>query len=117
LKLRETETFPAIRVQAVSENQPMHLRGAVNLFRSLIQADIYVEDVGDAYATAGAIDAAVHGDGAGSGLSGYAGGIGSPAFEITGVLPRSRSESYELNTETGKRFVRVMREYEVHHRG
>lgn len=118
LLLRQGEARSgAIRVQQVSETQPMHLRGAVNLFTARVQVDSYapVESGVDAYANATAIDAAVHGDGAGSGLCGFAGQVGgSPGLLVDAVMPVGRTEEYDADE---LKIVRVMREYMVTWRG
>lgn len=112
LTLRQSEIYPAIRVQRISEIQPMHLRGAVMSFTARVQVDSYGQKVSgvDPYAHARNVDAAAYGDGAGSGLCAFVGSVGSPAFTITGVFPDNVREDFdaeELN------IVRIMREYVV----
>ena len=116
LKLRQTETLPAIRVQRISTTEQMHERGSVGMFRSRVQVDsVALEASGlDPYATAASVDDAVHGDGAGSGLCGWQGEIGSPAFVIDAILPDGLQEMYEPDTS---KQVRVIRDYIVWHRG
>jgi hypothetical protein len=112
LKLAQGEAQAgAIRVQRVSEIQPMQLRGAVNSFEARVQVDSYgPESAGDAYAAAAAIDRAVHGDGAGSALCGFAGAVGDPAFVIDAILPVDVRETFDPEE---LRTVRIMREYVV----
>lgn len=113
LKFRQGDT-QAIRVQRIDDIERMHLRGAIGLITSRVQVDSIALEASqaDPYATVTAIDAALHGDGAGSGLSGYTGDIGSPAFHIASILPVSVQELYDLDTK----LVRIMREYRVVHR-
>lgn len=115
MKLRQTDVLPAIKVQRVGETEQMHLRGSVGLFRSRVQVDsVALESSGaDPYASATAVDDAVHGDGAGSGLCGWSGEIGSPAFQIAAILPDGVVESYDLDSKQ----VRMIRDYIVWHRG
>jgi hypothetical protein len=116
MKLRQGEAQAGgIRVQRISEVEPMHLRGSVGTFQARVQVDSYAPEASgqDAYANAAAIDAAVHGDGAGSGLCGFSGGIGSPAFVIDAIIPVDVREDYDPEE---LRVVRIMREYMVHWR-
>jgi hypothetical protein len=54
---------------------------------------------------------AIHGNDAGSGLSGWAGAMGgSPAFQITGIIPGDRRSGF-LHDEF--HLYRVMQEYWV----
>jgi hypothetical protein len=114
MKVPQNGTFPCIRVQRISESQPMHLRGPVAMYRSRVQVDSYASETSgtDPYATARDIDEAVHGDGAGSGLCGFAGSIGSVG--VKAILPVDVREGYDGEEQ---RLVRIMREYEVHHTG
>jgi len=113
MRLAQNDTFPAVRVQEISETEPMQLRGSVGLLRSRVQVDSYAEEVSgvDAYAQARDLDAAVHGDGAGSGLCGFAGTVGD--MVIRAIFPMSRVPMSEV--EEPRRFLRIMREYEVHY--
>lgn len=115
-KIPQSERRPLIRVQRITDQQDMHLRGSVGLLASRVQVDSYAAEASgvDPYAVARSIDEAVHGDGAGSGLCGFQGGIGSPAFEIAAILPISVREEYDPEES---RVVRFLREYEVWHRG
>lgn len=116
LRLRQPETLPAIRVQQIGETEGMHNRGSIGLKRSRVQVDsVALESTGvDPYAGAMAVDAAVHGDGGGSGLCGWKGSIGSPPFEIEAVLPDMvHPPLYDLDAKQ----IRVMRDYIVWHRG
>jgi hypothetical protein len=113
VKLRQSEpTFPVIRVQRIDENQGMHLRGGgVKVAR--VQVDsIAKEGSGvDAYSVATAVDAAVAGPGDGTGLIGYRGDVGSPAFRIHAILPLPVREGYDADE---LQQFKVMRDVEVH---
>jgi hypothetical protein len=113
MRLAQNETFPAVRVQEISTVEPMQLRGSVGLLTSRVQVDSYAEETSgvDAYAQARDLDAAVHGDGAGSGLCGFSGTVGS--MTVHAILPMSRVPMSEV--EEPRRFLRIMREYEVHY--
>lgn len=85
-------TFPKIRVQRVSEDQPMQLRGGIGIYASRVQIDS-VSDASDPVAAATALDAAVFGTGAGSALVGFKGPAGT--FSIEGVFPSGIREGYD----------------------
>lgn len=86
-KLPQRGTYPAVRVQLISAPTEYHQRGGLR-FRARVQVDaLAVEASGvDAYSQVSALADAIHGDDAGSGLSGWVGVIGSPGFEVTGIL-------------------------------
>lgn len=110
--LREHETFPAIRVLDVVEQESMHLRGAAGLTRSLVQVDSYAEATSgsDPYASARDIDQAAYGAGDGTGLCGFTGTIAGVA--VSAILARPARREFDPEEQ---RLVRVMREYEVWH--
>lgn len=116
VKLPQSPTLPAIRVQRISDTEEAHLRGGVQYFRTRVQVDAVTRE-GSGYdhvAVATALDAAMVGDRAGSGLAYYRGSFGSPAFVVDVILPDTAREGYdavELNE------FRVMRDYIVMHRG
>ena len=85
-------TFPAIRVQRIGEDEQMHLRGAVGTIRTRIQIDS-VADSAEPIGDAQSIDSAVHGDGSGSGLIGWAGNVGD--IDIQAVIPAGVRETYD----------------------
>lgn len=95
-KLPQNCTMPAVRVQLVDEPTDYHLRGGQR-DHARVQVDAYAREVsgGDTYATAMALANAIHGDDAGSGLSGWAGEVGSPAMTITGILRIDRTRDYD----------------------
>ena len=109
--LPEHARFPAIRVQRISENEFMHMRGTSAIYRTRVQVDS-ISNAADAIGAAQALDAAVHGDGASTGLVGWRGTVslgGSPevTVEITGVLPAGVREEYDPDD---LRQYRVMRD-------
>lgn len=114
LRLDQSELYPAIRVQEMVPNESGHLRGSVGVFRSRVQVDVFANAASgaDPYALAAEIVAAVHGNGAGSGLAFYAGIVGgSPAFQIDviepagGAMPQFDPDELQL--------VRMSRDYMV----
>lgn len=109
--LPQSPTLPAVMVVFVGENEEVHLRGAGGPFRTRVQVDA----VAKSDSVAKAIDAAIHGDGSGyAGLAGFRGSVGSPAFEITAILPLDARKGYE--PEELRQF-RVSRDYMVFHKG
>lgn len=111
------DTFPAIRVQRIDDDEPMHMRGSAGLLRARVQVDAIAREEGgvDAYGSAVAVDAALHGPGDGSGLCGWQGVVtqGADSMEITGIVPVDVRDQYELGEQ---RFYKVMRDYWVFHR-
>jgi hypothetical protein len=107
--LPQESTLPAIVVRLVDQHEPMHLRGPVGVNQSRVQVDA----IATTKAGADALDAAVHGDGLGtgaSGLLGWIGSLGSPAFEVLAVAPLDRLDGYEA---VEVKAFRVMRDYRV----
>lgn len=95
--LRQAGPLPAIRVQEISENEDMHLRGGSGIRKSRVQIDsVSSEDVtADPVSQATAIDAALYGQADGAALVGWKGSIGSPAFEVLAIRPASRRVGYD----------------------
>lgn len=96
-KLPESPKYPLVRVQFIDDAVPFHLRGPVGVTPARIQVDAIARD-GDAYGSASSLLQAIDGDGLGkqaTGLAGFIGGIGSPAFEIVGVFPQSKRSDYD----------------------
>lgn len=95
-KLPQAGEYPAIRVQLVHEPSEYHLRGGYR-DKARVQVDAYaVEGNGtDPYAAVSELADAIHGDDAGSGLSAWRGSIGSPPFEVTGILRIERTREYD----------------------
>jgi hypothetical protein len=100
-------TFPAIRAQRISEDEPMHLRGASSMFRTRVQVDS-VSNATDPIGQATALDALVHGDGSGSSLVGWKGEAGS--VQVHAVLPIAVREQFDAEE---LRQYRVMRDLHV----
>lgn len=96
-KLPQSPTYPCVRVTLVSEVGEGHLRGADALKPATVQVDCYARELSgvDPYALVTAVAAAVHGDDAGSGLSGWSGEIGSPAARVRGCQRVDRRRYYD----------------------
>lgn len=76
--LPQNPTLPAVRVQRIDEDEPIHFRGPGNLRRARIQVD----SIGGGGAVAETVDAAVHGDGISTGLRAYQGTVGTIRIEL-----------------------------------
>lgn len=92
LVFAQSERWPAVRLQQIGRIEFMHLTGSSHVYRARIQVDsvIAIATSATPYADAYALAEAVHGDGNGAnatGMCGWKGDIGSPAFTITGILP------------------------------
>lgn len=105
--LPQRPTLPAIRVQRISENEFMHLRGSNGVYRTRVQVDSIAGEPNH-MAQAQAVDAAVHGNGAASSLVGWLGTAGG--VEILGILPEAVRETYDADE---LRQYRVMRDVMV----
>lgn len=117
VKIRQSEpTFPVILVQRIDEGEDVHLRGGgPKSARVQVTSIAHESENADWYATAASVEAAVHGPGDGTGLCGYKGSIGSPAFEFRAILPIPRSLREGYDADELKQF-KIMRDYEVHFR-
>jgi hypothetical protein len=105
--LPQSPTLPAVRVQRIDEFESAHLRGAGGPYRARVQVDAVATTLAGAFA----LDAAMHGDGAGSGLSGWSGNTsGSPAIWVWSILPIDVRDDYDAEE---LRQFRVMRDYWV----
>jgi hypothetical protein len=94
-RLPQSPTYPAVLVQLVHEPTDYHLRGGERN-RARVQVDAYAHDSGaDPYRTVTNLADAIHGDDAGSGLSGYQGEIGSPPFRVDSIQRIERSREYD----------------------
>lgn len=98
-KLPQAPTYPAVRVQLIDDPTSYHLRGPDALSRARVQVDAFASETSgvDPYAQTAALASAIHGNGFGtsaSGLSGWKGSIGSPAFEITAAFRVDRRRGY-----------------------
>lgn len=116
MKLRQGAIYPAVRIQQISAQDEVHLRGPVGLERARIQVDAFMNEVGSWYATCAAVADAIHGDGLGpsaSGLHGWSGDIGGSPASIRVVLIEriDRRPDYEAGE---LRIVRIRQDYRVH---
>lgn len=117
LKLPQTPTLPAIRVQEIDVVDGYHLRGEVSLKPARVQVDVFVPErsAQDPLEQAHALADAIHGDGNGTsatGLSGWIGDIGgSPAVRVHGMFRKDRADTYEGDE---LRLVRTRQDYMVH---
>lgn len=114
LAFPQSAIWPAVRLQLIGRVEFMHLRGSARVYRARIQVDsvVDVEASADPYAAVHALAAAVHGDGQGAsatGLCGFTGDIGSPAFQIRGILPAGGPLEFYETTE--ERLLRVQHDY------
>lgn len=107
--LPQSPTLPAVLVQRVGEVQASHLRGGQQVRMTRVQ----VTSVAASRASAVAVDAAIEGDGAGSGLSHWSGSVGSPAVTVRWTEPAGVREGYDPGE---LRQYRIDRDYRVHHR-
>lgn len=106
-------TLPAIRVTRVSQIEPMHLRGPVGVYMARVE----IECRSASRETALAVDAVVQGDGLGSnatGVLGFKGSVGSPAFVFRAILPFAVRQGYDPEE---LRQYRVQREFMCHFEG
>jgi hypothetical protein len=97
-KLPQGPTYPCVRVSLVSHTpDAYHLRGQAGLVEDVIQVDAFAHEASgvDPYATASDLAEAINGDGAGSGLSGWAGSIGSPACVVVSCQREARRQQYD----------------------
>lgn len=117
LKLPQQTPLPAAVVQLVDDPKDYHLRGGSGFGRARVQVDVYAgESSGaDPYADAETLADAIHGDEAGSGLSGFRGVVGgSPnGLMLTGVFRVDKQATYEPDD---LRLVRIRQDYFVHYR-
>jgi hypothetical protein len=107
--LEQSVVPPAVLVQRVGEVARGHLRGGNRLWITRIQ----VTSVAMSRSAAVTLDQAIYGDGAGSGLAFWIGGIGSPAVDVRLCDPAGVVEDYVAGE---LRQWRVLRDYLVHHR-
>lgn len=114
-KLPQSPTYPCVRVTLVTEQAMYHLRGGEQKRSALVQVDAYArENSGvDPYALVAAVADAVHGDDAGSGLSGWTGPVGSPGPVVQGIFRVDRRRFYDPDE---LRVVTMSQDYQVHFR-
>lgn len=117
LKLPQEPTLPAAVFQLVDDIRPKHLRGGSVDGVARIQISVYRGEASglDSYNDAEALAEQLHGDDAGSGLSGFKGAIGgSPGgLLLTGVFPAGRRALYEPGE---LRAVGIQEDYLAHYR-
>lgn len=99
-KLPQSPTYPAVRVFLVTDLGWQHLRGSNGFKRARVQADAYSREGSgvDPYAQVASLAAAIDGDGKGSqatGVVGWIGSLGSPAFEVQNIEPIDRTRRYD----------------------
>lgn len=90
MKSPQSPAYPLIVVTPIQGGRwDSHLRGGGGTRTTRVQVSVYAHETPgvNPYAKAHEVVAAMDGDGAGSGLAFFKGGIGSPAFEIDVVLP------------------------------
>lgn len=111
-KLPQSPTYPCALVQIVSEITSYHLRGESGLKVARVQVDDFAKELSgiDPYALATTVADVIHGDGGGSGLSGFSGDIGSPAFRIFLIQRLGRRADYDPDEV---KVLRVSQDYQV----
>lgn len=96
-KLPQSPLYPCIRVTNVSDRSGAHLRGGDGSGRARVQVDAFAKEVSgvNPKALSEAVADAVRGPGDGTGLHGWQGAIGSPAFLVRACLFEERRDSYD----------------------
>lgn len=114
-KLKADPIYPCVRVTLVSDPSDYHLRGESGFGDARVQVDAFAHEVSgvDPYALAVAVAAAIDGDGQGSGLSGYVGSIGSPAFYFDAVFRVDRRPQYDPEE---LRVLTMSQDFRIHYR-
>lgn len=113
-KLPQQPTYPCVRVTLISEQEDYHLRGG-GMKTARVQVDAFAKEVSgvDPYALAAAVADAVHGDDAGSGLSGWSDAIGSPASHVQGCFRIDRRRQYDPDE---LRVLTMSQDYQIAYR-
>lgn len=101
--LPQSVTLPAIRMQRIGQDEPLHLRGFSGLMQTRVQVDS-VGGGGNPISAAQAVDAVVFGTGAGSSLVGWRGTVGS--IWIQAVLPAAVRELFDADELRQYRVIR-----------
>lgn len=111
LKLRQGETLPAVRVQLVDDLTSAHLRGGTGQYVARVQVDAFAAESSgsDPYASVTSVADAIHGDDAGSALSGWAGD--GEDIKIHACHRADRAVSYDGDE---LRQVRCRQDYLLH---
>lgn len=113
-QLPQSPTYPCVRVSLVSELSDYHLRAESAFRDARVQVDAFARGTStDPYALATTVAEAIHGNGSGSGLSGYVGSIGSPAFYLDAVMRIDRRTQYDPDE---LRVLTVSQDYRIHFR-
>jgi hypothetical protein len=105
----QSTDYPAVLVRRVSRVKRSHLRGGEGMQMTRVQVTL----VAATRAAMVALEAAVEGDNAGSGLDHFSGSVGSPSVLLRWVEPASDREDFEA-AELNR--YRVDKDYFVHHR-
>jgi hypothetical protein len=108
-QIPQSTPLPAIFVQRVGEVQRSHLRGG----ESMIMVRVQVTSLAVTRAGVVDLDEAVQGNGATTGLSNWAGTVGSPSVAVRWMQPAGVDEKFESGAQ--QRY-RVDRDYLVHYR-
>ena len=114
-KWHQSPGLPAVRVAFIDETTEMQLRGTVQSFRARIQVDAMATEKlsgVDAKGVAHAVMAAIYGDGATTGLAGFAGTAGDLA--VASIVPLERREQYIADEL--RQWI-VTQDFFVRHRG
>lgn len=106
--LPQTPVFPLVLVERVDAVERSHFRGGNDLIMTRVQ----VTSVALSRAAAVALDAAVQGDGATTGLTNWSGTVGSPSVLVRWMEPAIVVEGYD---PADRRQYRINRDYKVHH--
>ncbi len=117
-KAEQGAPYPLVVVQLVDDIAGYHLRGPNGSSRARVQTDVYAQEASgvDPYDQASTLAEAIHGDGHGtsaSGIHGWIGAVGSPAFEVLGCFRVDRTRGYEGEE---MRVVRIRQDYYVEFR-
>ena len=107
--LPQSPVLPAVLVERVGDVRYGHLRGGERLTMTRVQ----VTSIATSRAAAVALEAAVDGDDAGSGLAHWRGAVGSPSIDVLWCEPQDVREDY---TAGELRQYRISRDYRVFHR-
>jgi hypothetical protein len=115
LKLPQGALTSAVRIQLISEGTRYSHDGRDRVVGARVQVDAYAPETsgGDPYATVMQIAEAIHGNGlraSPTGLDGFQGDLGSPAFHIAAVLRMMRTTGYDPDH---LRLVRCQMDYQV----
>jgi hypothetical protein len=110
--LPQSPTMPCVRVALVDDPTSYQLRGPTGLGQARVQVDAYAATDSGVVGLAEAIK----GDGKGrqaSGLSGWIGTVGSPAFEVLGCHRIDRRRSFDPEE---RHVLRISQDYRVQYR-